>query len=246
MELPVLIAHRGAMAEAPENTMAAFEKAASYPAVAGFEFDIQLSKDGVPIVYHDRTLKKVIGEAVPASSLTVQELSRIDWGGWYGSRFAGESLTTLEQMLTRYAADKRLLVEIKSYPDDRKNGRAEQLTKTAVNMLQSVSQSTVCVLSFDEALLDLAVTIAPELRYILNVEAPFLGKIRRNRFPDYLYGVGASIKALDPSFAETLRQRGLKVMTYSCNTVSQVERALACKVDILLSDDPGFITRRWG
>lgn len=242
MHTPTLIAHRGAMAEAPENTMAAFEQAAKYP-VDGFEFDVQLSRDDVPFVFHDRTLKNVIGKAIPASSLTIEELSFIDWGEWYDSRFAGEPLTTLEQILTRYSRNKQLLVEIKSYPADQENGRAELLTKTVVNMVRAANNGSVYILSFDESLLELAATIAPEIKCILNLKTPLVGSIRRDRFPDYLYGVGASITALAPSFADAAQQKGLRVMTYSCNTASQVSRALACEVDILLSDDPGWLTR---
>ena len=55
---PWIVAHRGAGREAPENTRAAFDAALAH-GVAGLEFDVQLSRDGVPVIYHDRTLARI-------------------------------------------------------------------------------------------------------------------------------------------------------------------------------------------
>ncbi|MEA2619718.1 MAG: glycerophosphoryl diester phosphodiesterase, partial [Chloroflexota bacterium] len=68
------LAHRGDWRRAPENTLAAFQAALSIPACDGLEFDVRLSADGVPVIYHDATLERVHGrsewvETLPASAL---------------------------------------------------------------------------------------------------------------------------------------------------------------------------------
>lgn len=75
----IVIAHRGASAEQPENTLAAFRRAVELGAHA-IELDVRLARDGVPVVVHDETLDRVSPERGPVASLTASELSRIPVG----------------------------------------------------------------------------------------------------------------------------------------------------------------------
>ena len=61
-----IVAHRGAMDEAPENTASAFEAALSHP-IDGIEFDVQMTEDGKLVLYHDDNLKRITGESRPIS-----------------------------------------------------------------------------------------------------------------------------------------------------------------------------------
>ncbi|HVE57364.1 MAG TPA: glycerophosphodiester phosphodiesterase family protein [Pyrinomonadaceae bacterium] len=106
MKKPLIIAHRGASALAPENTLAAFEKAISDGA-EGIEFDVRLSKDGAVVVFHDATLGRLSDRKNLVSSLSVEELQKIDVGTWFGKRrpngsaedFSGETIPTLPELL---------------------------------------------------------------------------------------------------------------------------------------------------
>jgi glycerophosphoryl diester phosphodiesterase len=95
---PLIIAHRGASATAPENTLAAF-RAAIDAGADGVEFDVQLASDGVPVVIHDTTLKRTAGVDKRVADLTSAELGTADVGSWFGLQFAGEAVPTLEQTL---------------------------------------------------------------------------------------------------------------------------------------------------
>src|SRR6056297_1993646 len=97
---PWIIAHRGAMAEAPENTAAAFDRALSYP-LDGIEFDVQTSRDGVPVLFHDSTLKKINQTKNPICVYSYEALCRMDWGAWFSSSFSGEPILSLETVLLR-------------------------------------------------------------------------------------------------------------------------------------------------
>jgi glycerophosphoryl diester phosphodiesterase len=107
------VAHRGWSAKAPENTLAAFRLAMSEPAIQWIELDVHLSLDEVPVVIHDPTLKRTTNAQGRVSSLTAEQLGRLDAGSWFHKSFAGEGVPTLDQVLALTAGRCRLNVEIK-------------------------------------------------------------------------------------------------------------------------------------
>src|ERR1044071_4382596 len=112
---PLVIAHRGASAHAPENTLAAFRRALEVGA-DGVEFDVRLSRDGVPAVIHDSTLERTGGRADKVSKLTALELQDVDVGSWFNRKhperadqaFADERVPLLTQVLELLADYKGL------------------------------------------------------------------------------------------------------------------------------------------
>ncbi|WP_276356391.1 glycerophosphodiester phosphodiesterase [Cohnella caldifontis] len=107
------VAHRGWSGKAPENTMAAFRLAMSEPAVQWMEFDVHLSRDEVPVVIHDPTLKRTTNGRGRVSEWTAAELSRLDAGSWFDPAFAKEGVPTLDEVLALAAGRCRLNIEIK-------------------------------------------------------------------------------------------------------------------------------------
>jgi len=83
---PFIIAHRGDSSHAPENTLAAFEMAFEKGA-DGVEFDVQMSRDGVPVVIHDHDLKRTGRQAGKVADFTAQELGTKDVGSWFNTRY---------------------------------------------------------------------------------------------------------------------------------------------------------------
>jgi len=121
MSFPLIIAHRGASALAPENTLAAFRRAIDDGA-DGVEFDVRLSKDGVPVVIHDSTLGRTAGVKKRVVDLTAEQLSRLDAGSWFNaahpakarSEFASEGISSLRTVLeTVGGAAGPIYIEIK-------------------------------------------------------------------------------------------------------------------------------------
>ncbi|WNI25391.1 glycerophosphodiester phosphodiesterase family protein [Streptomyces sp. ITFR-16] len=120
--VPRIFAHRGASAYAPENTLAAVDKAD----VLGFDWvenDVQLTKDGELVVIHDTDLKRttnaeeVFPDRAPwaVKDFTAAEIARLDAGSWFGPRFTGVRVPTLRQYLDRIGRNgQNLLLEIKS------------------------------------------------------------------------------------------------------------------------------------
>lgn len=97
MELEI-IAHRGFSAIAPENTLAAFTAALEHHADS-VEFDLQLTQDGVPVVIHNPTLDQTTGTSGNVTETTLQDLKKLDAGGWFDRQFSGEQIPTLSETL---------------------------------------------------------------------------------------------------------------------------------------------------
>lgn len=126
MKNPLIIAHRGASAVAPENTRAAFRQAIADGA-EGVEFDVQLAKDKIPVVFHDADLRRIAGKNVFLKDLTAAELGAIDAGTWFNrfkphrgnEKFSAETVPTLAQVFDLLRDFRGLIyVELKSYANN--------------------------------------------------------------------------------------------------------------------------------
>jgi glycerophosphoryl diester phosphodiesterase len=110
---PVVIAHRGASAIAPENTLAAIQAAADLGAVA-VEFDVHASKDGGIVVMHDNTLARTTNGRGRVAHRTVQELQQLDAGSWFSPDFASEVVPTLYEALKGIGPTMVACIEVKA------------------------------------------------------------------------------------------------------------------------------------
>lgn len=97
MKRPLILAHRGASAYAPENTLAAFHMARELGA-DGLEFDVHFSREGIPVVIHDSTVDRTTGGRGKVSRLTIGELRQLDAGAWKGTQFTGERIPSLQEV----------------------------------------------------------------------------------------------------------------------------------------------------
>jgi len=233
------IAHRGDSWNYPENTRLAFD-AALRAGADGIELDVQLSRDGIPVVYHDRTLTRAGGGRRRVHTLTLAELQRLDAGA---SPDTGRPLgiPTLEEVLERYGRRTRLLLEIKVRGTD-----AAPLRELTEAVARRVGRhrlgGTAEVLCFEVQVLDHLRAVAPKLRRVLNVD--------RRRRPalwraiDRVDAVSADVAILDDRFARRVADAGKPLLVYTCNTPRRVGRALAAGAVAVMSDRPGWLRER--
>jgi glycerophosphoryl diester phosphodiesterase len=250
---PWVIAHRGASMQAPENTRSAFNLALSYP-IDGFETDIQMTRDGIPVLYHDRSLFKIMGKRKRISDLTYLQLSELNWGQWYHRSFSQEPLLTLAETLKSYAHCTYLMIEIKSLKPDQRSGRSSDLTLKVLEELKKEPikawWENIFILSFDPDVLKLAHYHAPELKYVLNLSnktyASADGFSTRKTHASnicHLYGLCAAVKDLSKELTAFVHDHQKKMMTYVCNNARQVNRALNLNADVIMTDNPGWLTQ---
>lgn len=94
-----VISHRGANLDAPQNTIPAFERSIEI-GVDGFETDIHLSSDGIPVVCHNYTIDETSNGKGEVKSMTYDELRSYDFGSWFNEKFKGTKLPSVEEFLT--------------------------------------------------------------------------------------------------------------------------------------------------
>ena len=131
----MIVAHRGANREAPENTRSAFDAALNYN-IDGMEFDVQMSSDGIPVLFHDRDMVKINRSQKRISGYSLEELEALDWGGWYSEAFQGESILTLDKALKLYSQRTRLLIEIKTFETGCLSEESRELTLRILGLLK--------------------------------------------------------------------------------------------------------------
>jgi glycerophosphoryl diester phosphodiesterase len=136
---PVLvIAHRGASAVAPENTLAAFHLAAEQGADF-VELDVQESKDGQVLVNHDSDLMKVGRSAMKIWETDAAQLRTVDIGSHAGRQFSGERVPTLAEVLAACKGKVRVIVELKSYSHD------QRLEERVVEIVEAAGMEKNCL-----------------------------------------------------------------------------------------------------
>jgi glycerophosphoryl diester phosphodiesterase len=94
---PLIVAHRGLLLHAPENTLANFR--ACLELRIGFEFDVEKTKDGHLVCIHDDTVDRTTNGNGAVSELTLEEIRGLDAGSWFDPKFAGEKVPTVEEVL---------------------------------------------------------------------------------------------------------------------------------------------------
>jgi glycerophosphoryl diester phosphodiesterase len=235
-----IIAHRGAKHACPENTHAAFERALQEQA-DGIELDLRLTRDGVPVVFHDHTLRKLGRPRQRLSALTLAELRNIDFGGWFGRAFAGEPIPTLAEVLERYGRKTELSLELKTARDPA--GNAELVRQTVQCIRQMRAADHVLILAFDVRLLRAAHEQAPRLRYVLNAFAADGALPAAAQMP-WLYGMDVDIRWLTPDAGERLRAGGHALMSYTCNTEAHLRAARTAGAQAVITNRPAW-ARAW-
>lgn len=251
------IAHRGARKEAPENTDAAFRRALDYP-IDGIELDVQMSADGVAVIYHDRTLFRVAGRRKAVSECDYAYLKQLGWNNHLDRGFQREPLPTLEQVLERYGGRTRLLIEIKSHPAEQVSGHTDRLTREVLRLLDRYDRllpdGRIFLLSFDNRVLQLAHRLDPRWLCVLNLpdnkthDLVSIFSSRAGSAPvdgtDHLWAVDVAIGRLSAEWIDWARGLGLRVFTYTCNGPRQLRKALNLGVDGIISDRPGWLTQQ--
>jgi glycerophosphoryl diester phosphodiesterase len=134
---PLVIAHRGAAAEAPENTIAAFELALAQGAEL-IGLDVRLTRDGHPVVIRDPVLDRTTDGRGPVAARTMRELKRLDAGGWRGPVFRGQRLQSLQEVLERFRERAGFWIEL---PDAPPGGELEERVLAALEIYDAVERS---------------------------------------------------------------------------------------------------------
>ena len=229
----MVIAHRGFSSAAPENTLAAFQKAIEIGSDM-IELDVQLSKDGNLVVLHDDTLERTTNGQGRVVDYTLQELKKLDAGSWFGEQFSGERIPTLKEVLE--LARGRVLVNIEiKHPD---HGQYP-ITDLAGQALKEVKNAgvidRVIFSSFNPAALEWIKKNEPRVWVALLYHRTW------NSIVEVTGGKEYSILNLRNSYLTKTRinkihQEGLKVNVYTVNSEEELEQFVRWSVDGIITN----------
>lgn len=110
----MIIAHRGASADAPENTLSAFREAIRQKADA-IELDVQQTLDKKLVIMHDPWVSRTTNGRGLVKNKTLREIKTLDAGGWFSPRFTGERVPTLDEVFTAFGEQTNYVIELKFY-----------------------------------------------------------------------------------------------------------------------------------
>ncbi len=112
----MIVGHRGASFDAPENTMSAFRLAWEQKA-DGVEGDFYFTKDNQIVCIHDKTTLRTAGKELDVAKSTLEELRKLEYGAWKDKKFQGEPIPTFAEVLLSIPADKKFIIELKTGPE---------------------------------------------------------------------------------------------------------------------------------
>ena len=238
----LIIGHRGASAVAPENTMAAFREAIAVGA-DGIEFDVRLTRDGVPVVIHDSTLRRTGRLPHRVADLTWAEVSKVDVGRWFSGSFGSETIPSLAELFTLFQSkNSTLYLEMKS--DSASDQRA--LAEACARAIDEHSlKERVLVECFQLPALKILKKVDPGIKTVALFEPSFTNTslLSDQRIINQAIDAGAAALALHHRLArESLVQKakaeGLHVAVWTVDDPAWIERARATGIDALITNDP--------
>jgi len=240
MTKTLIFAHRGANKEAAENTRSAFDKALEYP-IDGIETDVQLSRDEVAVLWHDRFLGKVGFPLKHIDDFDHDQLQAMNFAAHYSARAKPEGIMSLKEFLDAYRKRCRLLLEIKNRDweqSSRHEIKVRQTLETAGAFNGAAQGDAIMVSSFNLASLVYAHQYAPGFPLVYNFETDqtFADAQRVLAEQAFLHGLCLPIKSLDEAIVKLLRGHGKLIAVYTCNSDAEIGKALGLGVDILISD----------
>lgn len=245
---PLIIAHRGASATAPENTIAAFRKAIEEGA-DGLEFDVRLTKNGVPVVFHDATLKRIANKSFRILNLTSDELQTVDAGSWFNNKFplkanadfSRERISTLQETLNFLSDFKGLIyIELKC-----KNDEIAQLVENVAKVIRNSNLlSRIIVKSFKLTAIKqikklvpevcTAALFAPKIMAILRKQSRLVEKAQEYKADQLSLHFSLATQKL----LEKAKSQGLQTVIWTADHPVWVKRSFEIGIKGIITNNP--------
>jgi len=221
---PLRIGHRGAAAEAPENTLAAFARALAR-GVDGLELDVRVTRDGVPVVFHDASLARLAGRRRSLARLPLAALRTV--------RIRGEPVPTLAEVLR--LVRRRVVVQIEIKP-------GVPVAPVVRAVRQARAGGHVIFASFSPAVLRTARALAPRVPRMWIRERGTPARLGPRLAALAAAGVSLDHRAIPAAaFVADLHRRGWRVWCWTVNDPPAMRRLAAWGVDAILSDNPALL-----
>ena len=232
--LPLIIAHRGDLCHAPENTLPAFQQAHDRGA-DGIELDVRLTRDDKLVVFHDRGLRRIGGVRGLVTNTTLDEMRSLDVGGWFGPEFRGLQAPTLDEVFELLPADYLVNVEMKAVID-----RMRLIAhKVAEVVKRHGRQESTLVSSFNPISLWELRKVEPSILrgYIWSRRHP--PPIRSRCFSRMVraHWYDPAHDSYNPRLMRNMRRRNVKTLAWDVDFDCDLARMASSRLDAVVTDD---------
>jgi glycerophosphoryl diester phosphodiesterase len=228
VKTPALMAHRGASALAPENTLAAFRKALETKS-QWVELDAHLTADGEVVVMHDGTVDRTTDGTGPISKMTLAQIKALDAGSWFKPEFAGERVPTLAEVVALLGKRLRINVEIKS------SGNAATAQKVVEILRKGGVLEQSMISSFRlQAVLEVRKYSSVPLLALISGKASDLQIVIDKGLPYF----NIEYRQVDAALVEKARAAGVRLCVWTVDNPTLWPRFVELGADILCTNRP--------
>lgn len=241
-----VIAHRGACKVAPQNTMPAFEKGLELN-VDGFETDVHLTADGVPVLCHDYEIEETSNGHGKITSMTLDELREFDFGGYFGEEFKNTPIPTLEEFLTLCEDDSVEVMNIEIKPSLENDMTVVHKTIEAVKAHGLFDKLLISSFSAKMLIESKKIDRNCKTAFLYSPKDKIVMKIL---FTAARFARGLGVQALHPHFTLVTPQYvkkahalGIQVNPWTVNKESDIRRMIKCGVDGIITDYPEVVNK---
>lgn len=239
--LPPVIAHRGASAVAPENTLAAI-RATREQGANWVELDVKITYDGVPVLMHDETLNRTTSGSGFVAEVTWSDVSKLDAGISFGSSFKGEGIPHLSEAVNTLLFNSlSLMLEIKPCP-----GRAKATTMVAIIELAKVwpeGDFYPVISSFDMESLQIAAQLEPQWPRCLILE-DWTDEWREKMAQSVASALTIDERVLTRDRVEEMKSLRLPLLAYTVDEPERAKELLDWGVSAVYSNHPRVILEK--
>ncbi len=228
---PIITSHRGYSSAAPENTLPAFQLAIDHGSDRA-ELDVQMTKDGVVMVTHDTSLRRCTGRNANIYDLTYDEVRKLDAGRWFGAKYAGTKIPTLEEVLDLCKGKIQLNIEIKP------NAATPELEAETVRIIHEKGFESDCVItsqSYETLCKVKELDPAIETGYIL---ALGVGSYYDLPAADF-FSVEATF--ITSGMVQQIHKRDKTISAWTVNREEDASNMLSLGVDDVITDKPEMV-----
>jgi glycerophosphoryl diester phosphodiesterase len=232
---PVIFAHRGSSAHAPENTLAAFELAVQQEAGA-IELDVKLCASGEPVVIHDMTVDRTTNGSGTVKHISLCQLKELDAGSHFHASFSNEKIPTLDEVFESIGRKIYINVELTNL-----NALTDRLPEEVARCIQKHRlEQQVLISSFNPIALRRFHALIPQIPIGL-LSLPSTGSINLRPALQHLVHHDALHPHLGDASQQLIdraHQRGKRVHLYTVNDPGDMRRLYSLGADGIFTDDP--------
>ena len=229
-----ITAHRGDSLKALENTLPAFEKAIESGS-DWIELDVKETSDNVPVVFHDSSLKRLMGQDGTIREMPLEEIKKLHPAVSMGPGYSNIKIPTLEETLDTCKGRIKLNIEIKEDGTE-----SSDFTERVIQLIRDKGMTDQCMItSFCYTVLEKVKAIEPSLK---------TGYIRSKDIEDFSQYPAAdqfmlSIELIQKERVDQIHSLGKKVTAWTVNDLYSLRKCESAQVDDMITDDPGGLLK---